>query len=132
MTDEAQGRGASGHRRMRVEHLLPRNQYLVTGSVAVSALRDGRWVEGELGLTEEWLVFASADPHDAPDFVLLERDLDVDASTSVGIAIVTITIAGRPYRYRAHAETIAALIAALTRLRDRPPTGTRVWRRDTE
>ncbi len=119
-------------RRMHVEQLLPRNQYLVTEPVMASALRRGRWVDGELGLTEEWLVFASGDPHDAPDFVLLDGDIDAEVTPSAGVAIVTITISRTVNRYRAAPAAIAPLVEALHRLRAHPPSGTRVWRADGE
>jgi hypothetical protein len=117
-------------RRVHVEQLLPRNQFLVTEPVPASALREGRWVDGELGLTEEWLVFASGDPHDAPDFALLDGDVGTDVSTSGGLDIVTITIARTTRRYRAETTAMAPLVAALLRLRADPPSGSRVWRAD--
>lgn len=117
-------------RRVHVEQLLPRNQFLVTEPVAASALREGRWVGGELGLTEEWLVFASGDPHDAPDFALLDGDVETEVTTSGGVAIITITISRAPYRYRADSDSMASFVAALRRLRAEPPSGTRVWHAD--
>ena len=117
-------------RRIHVEQLLPRNQYLVAEPVAASALRRGRWVDGELGLTEEWLVFASGDPHDAPDFVLLDGEVEADVITSAGVDIVTITISRTMRRYRADSGSMAPLVQALRKLRAEPPSGTRVWRAD--
>ncbi|MGA0567612.1 hypothetical protein ACO2Q7_09780 [Rathayibacter sp. KR2-224] len=117
-------------RRIHVEQLLPRNQYLVAEPVAASALRGGRWVDGELGLTEEWLVFASGDPHDAPDFVLLDGEVEADVITSAGVDIVTITISRTMHRYRADSGSMAPLVQALRKLRAEPPSGTRVWRAD--
>ncbi|MHA7984958.1 hypothetical protein ACX9R5_04055 [Rathayibacter sp. CAU 1779] len=117
-------------RRVHVEQLLPRNQYLVTEAVAASALRDGRWVDGELGLTEEWLVFASGNPHDAPDFVLLEGEVDADVAEGAGTAIVTITVSRTAHRYRAEAAQVTPLVDALRRLRAEPPASTHVWRTD--
>ena len=56
----------------------------------------GRWVDGELGLTEEWLVFASGDPHDAPDFALLDGDVNTEVSTSGGIdRVMSLAVANR-------------------------------------
>jgi hypothetical protein len=117
-------------RRVHVEQLLPRNQFLVTEPVAASALREGRWVDGELGLTEEWLIFASGDPHDPPDFVLVDGDIDTDVATAASVDIVTITISGGAYRYRADSRSMTPFVAALRRLRDEPPSGTQVWRAD--
>jgi hypothetical protein len=117
-------------RRVHVEQLLPRNQVLVTEPVAASALREGRWVSGELGLTEEWLVFASGDPHDAPDFVLLDGAVGTDVTSDAKVDIVTITISGIPYRYRADSHSMTPFVAALRRLRDEPPSGTQIWRAD--
>lgn len=119
-------------RRVHVEQLLPRNQYLVVDPVAASALREGRWVDGELGLTEEWLVFASGDPHDAPDFALLDGDVNADVSTSGGVDIVTITVSRATRRYRGDTESMAPFVAVLRRLRAEPPSGTRVWRADAD
>jgi hypothetical protein len=113
-----------------VANLLPRNQYLVVAEVPSSTLRGGRWVDGELGLTEEWLVFASGDPHDAPDFLLLDGEVDADLMDSAGIGILTVTIARSVYRFRADTATLRPLVEALTRLRGEPPSGTRVWRGD--
>lgn len=117
-------------RRVHVEQLLPRNQYLVTEAVAASTLREGRWVDGELGLTEEWLVFASGDPHDAPSFVLLDGELEVDVAASEGTAIVTVAVSHTAHRYRADAPAITPLVLALRRLLAEPPSGTRLWRAD--
>ena len=60
-------------RRVHVEQLLPRNQFLVTEPVAASALRERRWVDGELGLTEEWLVFASGETSKAVVIDVVKR-----------------------------------------------------------
>jgi hypothetical protein len=117
---------------VHVEQLLPRNQYLVTAAVGASALRAGRWVVGELGLTEEWLVFASGDPHDLPDLVLLDAGVDVKSADDAGVAIVTVTVARSTHRYRADSREIAPLVEAMRRLRAEPPSGTRVWRADSE
>lgn len=117
-------------RRVHVEQLLPRNQYLVTEAVAASILREGRWVDGELGLTEEWLVFASGDPHDAPSFVLLDGEVEVTVAESEDTAIVTVAVSRAAHRYRAAASTIAPLVDALRRLMADPPSGTRLWRAD--
>jgi hypothetical protein len=117
-------------RRVHVEQLLPRNQFLVTEPVAASALREGRWVDGELGLTEEWLVFASGDPHDAPDFVLIDGDIETDVTTGADVDIVTITISRTAHRYRADSQSMAPFVAAVRRLREEPPSGTRVWQAD--
>jgi hypothetical protein len=117
---------------VHVEQLLPRNQYLVTAAVGASALRAGRWVVGELGLTEEWLVFASGDPHDVPDLVLLDAGVDVESADDAGVAIVTVTVARSTHRYRADSREIAPLVEAMRRLRAQPPSGTRVWRADSE
>ncbi|GAB3798413.1 hypothetical protein GCM10028798_10800 [Humibacter antri] len=117
-------------RRVHVEQVLPRNQFLVTEPVAASALREGRWVDGELGLTEEWLVFASGDPHDVPDFVLIDGDVQTDVAAAANVDIVTITISRTAHRYRADSSSMAPFIAALQRLRAEPPSGTRVWLAD--
>jgi len=115
-------------RRAHVAQVLPRNQFLVAGPVVVAALREGRWVDGELGLTEEWLVFASGDPHDAPDLVLLGDDVDLDAATDAGVTIATITVSRTQRRYRGATADLEPLLAALARLRAVPPSGARVWR----
>ncbi|QDZ15351.1 hypothetical protein [Humibacter ginsenosidimutans] len=119
-------------RRVHVEQLLPRNQYLVTPAVAASALRERRWVDGELGLTEEWLVFASGNPHDAPDFVLLDGDVEVEVTEGAGTAIVSVTVSRTAHRYRADVLEVAPLVDTLRRLRAEPPSGTRVWRADAD
>ncbi|HWD60969.1 MAG TPA: hypothetical protein VG369_00620 [Humibacter sp.] len=117
-------------RRAHVKNLLPRNQFLVVEEVPASALRGGRWVDGELGLTEEWLVFASGDPHDAPDFLLLDAEVEAEMVDSAGTGILTVTIARSVHRYRADASALQPLVEALTRLRSEPPSSTRVWRGD--
>jgi hypothetical protein len=115
-------------RRAHVDQVLPRNQFLVVGPVTVSALREGRWVDGELGLTEEWLVFASGDPHDVPDLALLDTGIEMDASTDAGVTIVTIEISRTVRRYRGASTDLEPLLTAITRLREAPPSGERVWR----
>lgn len=117
-------------RRVHVKNLLPRNQFLVVEEVPASGLRDGRWVDGELGLTEEWLVFASGDPHDAPDFLLLDGEVTAELVDSAGTGILTVTVARSTRRYRADAATLQPLADALDRLRADPPSGTRLWRGD--
>ncbi|GAB3394464.1 hypothetical protein GCM10027568_25130 [Humibacter soli] len=117
-------------RRAHVANVLPRNQYLVVEEVPSSALRGGRWVDGELGLTEEWLVFATGDPHDAPDFLLLDGGVDAQLLDSAGTGILTVTIARSVYRFRAETASLQPLVDALTRLRGEPPSGTRLWRGD--
>jgi len=117
-------------RRAHVKNLLPRNQFLVVEEVPASALRGGRWVDGELGLTEEWLVFASGDPHDAPDFLLLDAEVDAEVVDSAGTGILTVAIARSVHRYRADVSTLRPFVEALARLRTEPPSGTRLWRGD--